>query len=68
MLRLTFVTGADDLRRHAEADDEGAALILVLAVAAVVVSVAAIFLVLNRNAGTLSQALFALSAAPWAGR
>jgi uncharacterized membrane protein len=64
MLRLTFVTGIDDLRRHAEVDDEGAALILLLAVAAVIVSVAAIFLVLNSNAGTLPQSLFALSAAP----
>ncbi len=64
MLRLTIVTGVDDLRRHAEADDEGSALILLLAVAAVVVSITAIFLVLNSRAGTLGESLFALSAAP----
>ena len=64
MLRLTVKTSVDDLRRHAEADDEGSALILILAVAAVVVSTTAVFLVLNRAAGSLPEALFALLAAP----
>ena len=64
MARLTLVTSVDDLRRHAEADDEGSALILLLAVAAVIVSVAALFMVLNRHSTTLSESLFALAAAP----
>ena len=68
MLRLTMMTGTDDLRRHAEADDEGSALILALALAAVTISLAAIFLVLNRRSDGLGEAIFALSAAPlgWA--
>ena len=64
MLRLSLTTGVTDLRRHAEADDEGSALILLLAIAAVVVSIAAIFLVLNRQSGTLGHSMFALLAAP----
>ena len=64
MLRLTLATGVDELRRHAEADDEGSALILILAVGAVIVSTGAIFLVLNRQSGTLPESMFALSAAP----
>lgn len=61
-------TTPDDLRRHAEADDEGAALILVLALSAVAISLASIFLVLNRHSDTLTEAIFALAAAPlgWA--
>lgn len=68
MLRLTVKTSTDDLRRHAEADDEGSALILLLAISAVAVSITAIFLVLNRNSAGLGEALFALAAAPlgWA--
>lgn len=68
MLALSLRTDADQLRRHAEADDEGAFLILFLAVGAVVVSLTAIFLVLNRANDSLAEALFALAAAPlgWA--
>ena len=68
MFHLTLTTTAADLRRHAEADDEGAALILMLAVASVAVSITSIFLVLNRTPDSLAEALFALSAAPlgWA--
>jgi uncharacterized membrane protein len=68
MLRLTMKTTALDLRRHAEADDEGSALILHLAIAAVVTSITAIFLVLNRDTITLMETGFALAAAPlgWA--
>ena len=68
MLRLSLTTTVADLRRHAEADDEGSAVILLLAVGAVVVSLTAIFLVLNRTHGSLVQSAFALLAAPlgWA--
>ena len=64
LLHLTVVTSAQDLRRHAEIDDEGAALILLLAVVAVVVSVTAVFLVLNRHSFTSAEAVFALAAPP----
>ena len=40
----------DDLRRHAETEDEGITLILALAVASVLVSLAAIWLVLGEDA------------------
>ena len=68
MLWLSLTTTVSDLRRHAAADDEGSALILLLAVGAVVVSLTAIFLVLNRTNGSLIQSGFALLAAPlgWA--
>ncbi len=68
MIRLTLTTSAGALRRHAEADDEGSALILVLAVSAVAISMTSIFLVLNRPAGSLNEAMFALASAPlgWA--
>jgi uncharacterized membrane protein len=68
MLRLTVTTTPDDLRRHAEADDEGSALIILLAVVAVAVSVTAVFLVLNREIDTLAEALLALATVPlgWA--
>jgi uncharacterized membrane protein len=68
MLWLSLTTSVADLRRHSEVDDEGAALILLLAVGAVVVSLTAIFLVLNRPDGSLVQSGFALLAAPlgWA--
>ncbi len=64
LLHLTLTTDQPDLRRHAEADDEGSGLILLLAVSAILVCVTAVFLVLNRQAGTLVESLFALSAAP----
>lgn len=68
MLVLSLGASADGLRRHAEEDDEGAALILILAVLAVGISLTAIFLVLNRVNDSLGEALFALAAAPlgWA--
>lgn len=58
----------DALRRHAEADDEGAAVILTMAVAAIGISLGAIFMVLNRPSLALPEALFALASAPlgWA--
>lgn len=68
MLVLSLRASADDLRRHAEVDDEGAALILVLAMVAIGISLTAIFMVLNRANDSLGEALFALAAAPlgWA--
>ncbi len=68
MLWLSLTTTVKDLRRHAEADDEGSALILLIAMGAVLVSLTAIFLVLNRPNGDLLQSCFALLAAPlgWA--
>ncbi len=68
MFILIWRTTPDDLRRHAEADDEGAAVILILAVLAAVVSLTSIFLVLNRTDLNLAEALFALASAPlgWA--
>lgn len=71
-LTLIFVlmwrTSPDDLRRHAEQDDEGAAIILTIAVLAAGVSLASIFMVLNRTDLNVGEALFALAAAPlgWA--
>lgn len=66
--RIIGRTGPDDLRRHAEDEDEGVALILLLAGLAVLVSVAAIFLVLNAGASSLATRLFALVSLPlgWA--
>jgi uncharacterized membrane protein len=66
--RIVGQTGPDDLRRHAEDDDEGVALILLLAALAVLVSVAAIFLVLNADESSLAARLAALVSLPlgWA--
>ena len=68
MFVLMWRTSPDDLRRHAEADDEGAAIILTIAVLAAGVSLASIFMVLNRTDLNVGEALFALAAAPlgWA--
>lgn len=66
--RIVESTGPEDLRRHADQDDEGVALILILAALAVVVSVTAIFLVLNADASSLAARLAALVSLPlgWA--
>ena len=66
--RIIGSTGPDDLRRHADQDDEGVALILILAALAVVVSVTAIFLVLNAEAASFFTRLVALISLPlgWA--
>jgi len=64
MARLTATTSPQDLRRHAEVDDEGMPLILTLALFAVTVSLGAVFLVLNRPAESPVETLFALAAAP----
>lgn len=61
-------TGAEALRQHAEEDDEGVALILILAALAVLVSVTAIALVLNTDASSLAARSLALVSLPlgWA--
>jgi uncharacterized membrane protein len=66
--RIIGSTGPNDLRRHAEEEDEGVALILLLAALAVLVSVTAIFLVLNADASTLAARSLALVSLPlgWA--
>lgn len=68
MLWMILTTTPGDLRRHSEADDEGALLILILAVLVTGVSLSSIFTVLNRGSDSLAEALFALAAAPmgWA--
>jgi uncharacterized membrane protein len=68
MARLALATSPQDLRRHAAEDDEGMPLILTLAVGAVIVALAAVFLVLNRRTDGLAELLFALAAVPlgWA--
>jgi uncharacterized membrane protein len=67
-VRIIGKTSPDDLRHHAEDDDEGVALILLLAGLAVLVSVAAIFLVLNADESSLGARLAALVSLPlgWA--
>lgn len=66
--RLALGTSPQDLKRHASADDEGIVLIVLLALGAVLVSLAAIIWVLNRDDTSLWQAALALSAVPlgWA--
>ena len=66
--RIVGSTGPEELRRHAEEDDEGVALILLLAALAVGVSVTAIFLVLNADQSSLYARLTALVSLPlgWA--
>jgi uncharacterized membrane protein len=66
LLTMRFLgrTSADDLRRHAEDEDEGVALILLLAGLAVMVSVAAIFLVLNADESSVGARLAALFSLP----
>jgi uncharacterized membrane protein len=68
MLRLASTLSPADLRRHAEEDDEGLPLILLLALVAVLASVTAIFLVTNAEASTLTARLAALVSLPlgWA--
>lgn len=66
--RILGSTSAGDLRRHAAEDDEGVVLILGLALVAVVVSITAIFLVVNAEANTWAARLAALASLPlgWA--
>lgn len=68
MLRLAGSISSDDLRHHAEEDDEGLPLILLLALVAVLASVTAIFLVMNAEGSSLAARLAALVSLPlgWA--
>ena len=68
MFALVGSSGPADLRRHAEQDDEGVALILILAALAVMVSVTAIYLVLNSPTAGLAARGAALITLPlgWA--
>jgi uncharacterized membrane protein len=64
MARLIRASGPAELRAHAEQADEGVALILLLAVLAISVSIAAIFLVLNAAESGQSARLIALISIP----
>lgn len=61
---LAFSTTPQDLKRQAEADDEGIFLIVLLAICAVAVSLAVIVWVLNGENTKAWQAVLALSAVP----
>ena len=65
---LAHEADADDLRRHAEEEDEGVALILLLGLVAVLASIAAIVLVLTADASSLLARGLALVSLPlgWA--
>ena len=68
MLRLASTVTPADLRHHAEDDDEGLPLILLLALIAALASVTAIFLVMNAQGSSLTARLSALVSLPlgWA--
>lgn len=68
MVALALRLAPADLRAHAEIEDEGAALILTLALFAVSVSLGAIFLALNDKGTSTVEAVFALASVPlgWA--
>lgn len=65
---MAMTSTEEDLRRHAEQDDEGSALIFILALGAIAIGLTAIFIVLSRKSDGLAKSFFALSAAPlgWA--
>lgn len=64
MVRLIRMSDPAELRRHAAQSDEGVTLILLLALLAVVVSVTAIFLVLNADESGLPARILALISLP----
>ena len=68
MMAMVLRTTPTQMRRHSEQDDEGAVLILALALMAVLISLSSIFLVLNRSTISAVETVFALAAAPlgWA--
>ena len=68
ILTMILRSTPEKMRRHSEQDDEGAVLILGIALLAVGISLSAIFLVLNRATISPIETVFALSAAPlgWA--
>ena len=65
---MAVTTSEEDLRRHAEQDDEGSAVIFLLALGAIAIGLTAIFIVLSRKSDSLGESFFALAAAPlgWA--
>jgi uncharacterized membrane protein len=67
-LRLAAHLTPDNLRKRAEAEDEGLPLILLLALATILTSLTAIFQVLNTGAGGWPEAALALATIPlgWA--
>ena len=67
-LRLAASTSPAGLRHHAEADDEGIIVIVLLAVGAVIISLTGIIWVLRSDNTSPWQAILALSAVPlgWA--
>lgn len=68
MLYLAGTLTPEEMRRHAEVEDEGLPLILLLALTAVLASVTAIFLVTNAEGSSLAARLAALVSLPlgWA--
>lgn len=62
--RLVLSTTPQDLQHQAEADDEGIVLIVLLAIGAVIVSLASIIWVLSGHETSLWQPIFAFSAVP----
>ncbi len=64
MARMIRASGPAELRAHAEQADEGVALILLLALLAISVSLAAIFLVLSAEDSVLAARVFALVSIP----
>ena len=59
-LRLVRGLTPDKLRARAAQTDEGVPLIFVLALSTIMISLSAIFLVINRNDGSLTEVLLAL--------
>ena len=68
MLWMTLTTTASGLRRHSEQDDEGMALITLLALGAVAIALASVVLVLSNKSDSVAENVLALAAVPlgWA--
>ena len=68
MLWMTVATTPADLRRHSEQDDEGMALILILALGAVTIALGSVVLVLSNKSQSVAENVLALAAVPlgWA--
>ena len=64
MLWMTITTTPLDLRRHSELDDEGIALIMVLALGAVTIALASVVLVLSNRSDSMAENILALAAVP----
>ena len=68
MVVLTVTTDGEGLRHHSEQDDEGMALILIIALGSVVISLGSVLLVLTNAAHSPTEAALGLTAVPlgWA--